>query len=139
MVGPRATHQGGAQGGGKGSPPRAPKVGPTRAHLGAPTKAIKGGEGAPHTEALAAPSQLAPPFSPSYSSSCASSSSCSCGSSNPKCGTSSRTCGLRGGAALAAQGRAVHEEVHTTALPASICTTPAHYKSSATARLVVIP
>ena len=24
-----------------------PKVGPTRAHLGAPTRAIKGGEGAP--------------------------------------------------------------------------------------------
>ena len=40
----RATHQGGAQGGGKGSPPRAPKVEPTRAHLGAPTRAIKGGE-----------------------------------------------------------------------------------------------
>jgi len=36
--------KGGAQGGGKGSPPRAPKVGPTRAHLGAPTRAIKGGE-----------------------------------------------------------------------------------------------
>ena len=38
----------------------APKVGPTRAHLGAPTMAIKGGEGAPDTEALAAPSVGAP-------------------------------------------------------------------------------
>ena len=26
----------------------APKVGPTTTHLGAPTRAIKGGEGAPH-------------------------------------------------------------------------------------------
>ena len=26
----------------------APKVGPTRAHLGTPTRTIKGGEGAPH-------------------------------------------------------------------------------------------
>ena len=61
------------------------------------------------------------------------------GSSNPECEASSRTCGLRGGAALAAQGRAVREEVHATALPASICTTPTRYRSSATARLVVIP
>ena len=39
----------------------APKVGPTRAHLGAPTRAIKGGEeeGAPIDAALAA-SLLAP-------------------------------------------------------------------------------
>ena len=38
----------------------APKVGPTRAHLGAPTRAIKGGEGgAPSSAALAA-AQLAP-------------------------------------------------------------------------------
>ena len=38
----------------------APKVGPTRAHLGASTRAIKGGEeGAPSGAALAAP-QLAP-------------------------------------------------------------------------------
>ena len=59
-------------------------------------------------------------------------------SSNPECETSSRTCGLRGGATLAVQGRAVHEEVHATALPASICTTPTRYRSSATARLVVI-
>ena len=42
------------------------------------------------------------------------------GSSNPECETSSRTCGLRGDAALAAQGRAVREEVHATALLASI-------------------
>ena len=61
------------------------------------------------------------------------------GSSNPECEASSRTCGLRGGAALAAQGRAVREEVHATALPASICTTPTRYRSSATGRLVVIP
>ena len=40
----------------------APKVGPTRAHLGAPTRAVKGGEegGALSGAALAAP-QLAPP------------------------------------------------------------------------------
>ena len=61
------------------------------------------------------------------------------GSSNPECEVSSRTCGLRGGAALAAQGRAVREEVHATTLPASICTTPMRYRTSATARLVVIP
>ena len=61
------------------------------------------------------------------------------GSSNPECETSSRTCGLRGGVALAAQGRAIREEVHATALPASVCTTPTRYRSSATARLVVIP
>ena len=60
-------------------------------------------------------------------------------SSNPECEASSRTCGLCGGAALAAQGQAVREEVHATALPASICTTPTRYRSSATARLVVIP
>ena len=60
------------------------------------------------------------------------------GSSNPECEAFSRTCGLRGGAALAAQGRAVREVVHATALPASICTTPTRYRSSATARLVVI-
>ena len=61
------------------------------------------------------------------------------GSSNPESDASSRTCGLRGGAALAAQGRAVREEVHATALSASICTTPMRYRSSATAHLVVIP
>ena len=61
------------------------------------------------------------------------------GSSNPECEVSSRTCGLRGGAAFAAQGRAVREEVHATALAVSICTTPARYRSSATTRLVVIP
>ena len=59
--------------------------------------------------------------------------------SSPDRDASSRTCGLRGGAALAAQGRAVREVVHATALPASICTTPTRYRSSATARLVVIP
>ena len=39
----------------------APKVGPTRAHLGVPTRAIKGGEegGTPSSAALAA-AQLAP-------------------------------------------------------------------------------
>ena len=52
---------------------------------------------------------------------------------------SSRTCGYLGGAASAAQGRAAREEVLATALPASICTTPTRYRSSATARLVVIP
>ena len=61
------------------------------------------------------------------------------GPSSPDCGASSRTCGLRGDAALDAQGRAVREVVHATALPASICTTPTRYGSSATARLVVIP
>ena len=61
------------------------------------------------------------------------------GSSNPECDASSRTCGLHGGAALAAQGRAVREVVHATALPASIYTTPTRYRSSVTARLVVIP
>ena len=64
---------------------------------------------------------------------------CSRGSSNPECEASSRTCGLRGGAALAAQGRAIRELILATALPAFICTTPTHYRSSATARLVVIP
>jgi hypothetical protein len=60
------------------------------------------------------------------------------GYSNPECEASSRTCGLRKGAALAAQERAIREEVHATALPASISTTPTRYRSSATARLVVI-
>ena len=44
----------------------APKVGPTRAHLGAPTRAIKGGEGgrgAPSGAALAAPQLAAPSLS----------------------------------------------------------------------------
>ena len=53
-------------------------------------------------------------------------------SSNSECEASSRTCGLRGGAAIAAQGRAIREEIHTTTLPASICTTPTRYRSSAT-------
>ena len=61
------------------------------------------------------------------------------GSSNPECEASSRTCGLRGGAALAAQGRAVCEEVLATALPASVRMTSTRYRSSAPARLVVIP
>ena len=102
----------------------APKVGPTRAHLGAPTRAIKGGEegGALIYAALAAPSvgallplSAAPPSAHQALVR-------SCGYSNPESEVSSRTCGLCGGAALAAQGRAVHEEVHATALPASICT-----------------
>ena len=60
------------------------------------------------------------------------------GSSSPDRDSSSRTCGYLGGATSAAQERAVREEVHATALPASICTTPMRYRSSATARLVVI-
>ena len=64
---------------------------------------------------------------------------CSRGSSNLECEASSRMCGLRGGAALAARGRAIHEEVHATALLASICTTLTRYRSSATAHLVAIP
>ena len=50
------------------------------------------------------------------------------GPSSPDCIAYSRTCGLRGGDALAAQGRAIREEVHATALLASICTTPTRYK-----------
>ena len=46
---------------------------------------------------------------------------------------------ILGGAASVAQGRAARDEVLATALPASICTTPTRYRSSATARLVVIP
>jgi hypothetical protein len=61
------------------------------------------------------------------------------GPSSPDRDASSRMCGYLGGAASAAQGRAAREEVLATALPASICTTPACYRSSATARLVVIP
>ena len=61
------------------------------------------------------------------------------GPSSPDRDASSRTCGYLGGAASATQGQAAHEEVHATALPASICTTPTRYRSSATARLVVIP
>ena len=61
------------------------------------------------------------------------------GSRNSECDASSCTCGLRGGTALAAQGRAIREVVHATALPASICTTSTRYRSSATACLVVIP
>ena len=64
---------------------------------------------------------------------------CSRGSSNLECEASSRMCGLRGGAALAAQRHAIHEEVHATALPASICTTLTRSRSFAIARLVVIP
>ena len=117
-------------------------MGPTRAHLGVPTRAIKGGEeggGAPIYAALAAPfcslrPTLLPALPPAHQALVRSR-----GSSNPECDASSRTCGLRGGAALAAQGRAVHEVVHATVLQASICTTPTRYKSSATARLVVIP
>jgi len=61
------------------------------------------------------------------------------GSSNPECEASSRMCGLRGGVALVAQGQTAREVVHATVLPASIRTTPTRYRSSATARLVVIP
>jgi hypothetical protein len=97
-----------------------------------------GGRGHPIQKTLAALSAVCSPLSHSCSSSCASSLSCSHGSSNPECDASSRTCGLRGGAALAAQGRAVREVVYATALPASICTTSMRYKSSVTTRLVVI-
>ena len=120
----------------------APKVGPTRAHLGAPTRAIKGGEEgrgrpiwcSPSRPSIGAllPLSTAPP--PAHQAIV-----CSCGSSSPESEASSRTCGLRGGAALAAQGRAIRVEVHATALLASICTTPTRYRSSATARLVTIP
>ena len=119
----------------------APKVGPTRAHLGTPTKTIKGGEErrgrliwcSPSRPSIGAllPLSAAPP--PAHQTLVRSH-----GSSNPECDASSRMCGLRGGAALAAQGRAVHEEVHATALPASICTTPTRYRSSAAAHLVII-
>ena len=62
------------------------------------------------------------------------------GSSNPDRDASSRTCGYLGGAASAAQGRAAREEVLATALPASICsTTSTRDRSSASARLLVIP
>ena len=62
-----------------------------------------------------------------------------CGPSSPDRDASSRTCGHLGGVASAAQGRAACEEVLATALPASICTTPTRFRSSASARLVVIP
>ena len=52
------------------------------------------------------------------------------GPSSPDHGASSRTCGYL---------EAAREEVLATALPASICTTPTRYRSSSTARLVVIP
>ena len=98
--------------GAKGSPPRAPKVGPTRAHLGGAHQAyISKGGTIPLT--LASFAGRRPLFH-------ASSPSCSRGSSNPECDASSRMCGLRGGAALATQGRAVREVVHATALSASI-------------------
>ena len=62
------------------------------------------------------------------------------GSSNPDRYASSRTCGYLGGAASAAQGRAAREEVLATALPASIySTTSTRDRSSASARLLVIP
>ena len=61
------------------------------------------------------------------------------GSSNPDRDASSCTCGYLGGAASAAQGRAAREDL-ATALPASICsTTSTRDRSSASARLVVIP
>ena len=61
------------------------------------------------------------------------------GSSSPDRDASSRMCGYLGGAASAAQGRAAREEDLAIALPASICTTPTRFRSSASARLVVIP
>ena len=62
------------------------------------------------------------------------------GSSNLDRDASSRTYGYLGGAASVAQGRAAREEVPATALPASICpTTSTRDRSSAPARLVVIP
>ena len=122
---------------GTGQPTKGvPKVGPTKAHLrGRPLGLYKQEGGAiPLTLAsLLAAGPLA------GASLVASSSSCSHGSSNSECDASSHMCGLRGGAALAAQRRAVREVVHTTALSASICTTPMRYRSSATVRLVVIP
>ena len=61
------------------------------------------------------------------------------GPSSSDLDASSRTCGYLGGAASAAQRRAAREEVLAIALPASICTTPTHFRSSASVRLVVIP
>ena len=62
------------------------------------------------------------------------------GSSSPDRDASFRTCGYLGGAAFAAQGRAAREEVLATALPAFFCsTTSTRNRSSASARLVVIP
>ena len=59
-------------------------------------------------------------------------------SSSPERDASARTCGYFGGAASVAQGRAAHEKVLATVLPASICsTTSTSDKSSASARLVV--
>ena len=61
------------------------------------------------------------------------------GSSNPDRDASSRTCEYLEGAASAAKGRAAREEDLAIALSASICTTQTRYRSSAPARLVVIP
>ena len=93
-------------------------MGPTRAHLEAPTRAIKGGEegGCPN---LCNPSRplvgallpLSVALPPAHQALVR-----SCGSSNLESEASSRTCGLRGGAALAAQGRAVREVVHCNTL-----------------------
>ena len=113
----------GAQGGAHWSPPKGVPPGLYKQ---------KGEVGAPPLKTLTAPSSLLH-FLVHLAL------VCSRRTSNLECEASSRTCGLRGGAALAAQGRAVSEEVHTTTLPASICTTPTRYRSSATARLVVIP
>ena len=85
----------------------APKVGPTRAHLGAPIWAIKEEEGGRVLPNLCSPSRtfvgallplfVAPP--PAHQALVR-----SCESSNPESEASSRTCGLRRGAVLAAQG-----------------------------------
>ena len=98
-----------------------PKVGPMKSHLGGAQRGYKYKGWGAGTVTLAAPSSLLR-FLVHLAL------VRSCESSNLECEASSRTCGLRGGAALAAQGRAVREEVHATALPASICTTPTRYK-----------
>ena len=119
----------------------APKVGPTRDHLGAPTRAIKGGEGgggAPICAALTTP-QLAPSFLslllllPHI---------------KPKFVLADLA--IRRAKLLPVRVDFVEvlcllykeepfvRKVHATALPASICTTPTRYRSFASARLVVI-
>ena len=62
-----------------------------------------------------------------------------CGPSSPERRFLCRTCGYLGGTASATQGRAAREEVLATTQPTFICMTPMHFRSSAPARLVVIP